>query len=77
MPSQPDEAALLPRFPGAVRATNGCGDAFLAAIALGIKHNLPARDCAVRALAAAALLAAGQNAVPEAIDQAIQNGGLL
>lgn len=67
---------LLPCVPGPVEDTTGCGDAFLAAAVDSVARGLPGRMAIRRALAAAALRAAGRQVSPAAIDETIKDGGV-
>lgn len=68
--------AALPCVPGPVVDTTGCGDAFLAAALEGVVRGLPGLQAARRALAAAAIKAAGRQVSLAAIEQVIKDGGV-
>ena len=61
------ESELISCFPGTVRNTTGCGDAFVAAAADAWLRGLGTLDAARRALAAAAICAADTSAVSPAL----------
>ena len=67
----------LPCLPGPVVDTTGCGDAFLAAALAGVVQGFTGRQPVLRALAAAALRAAGRPVTQAAISQAIKDGGVV
>ena len=64
-----DQEFRLPCYPAAVRNTTGCGDAFFAAVCDAFLRGMDLRDSALRGLAAAALCAQDENAVPAALSQ--------
>lgn len=64
---------LIPCFPGEIRNTTGCGDAFVAAVADAWLNGLGTVEAGRRALAAAAVCAADQAAVSAALNADILN----
>ena len=62
---------LLPCYPGTIRNTTGCGDAFLAAAADAWLEGLDVLEGARRALAAAAWCAADERAVSPTLSRAV------
>ena len=62
---------ILPCFPGEIRNTTGCGDAFLAAAADAWMEGLDLMHAAGRALAAAAHCAADPRAVSPALSREV------
>lgn len=74
--ASPLERIALPCYNGVVRTTTGCGDAFLAAAAVGVLAGLPLEMCLRRALAASAIRASGEIPRPSRIDQVVKDGGI-